>query len=201
MLSVSSRTFRRYVDRYHNNGLDGLLDKRLTQASSRKAPVDEVMAMVDRYKNRYNGWTGKQFHSWYQREGGTRSSLQGVKNLIEQRGLFCSFYSDRESHYWHTPEAGGKVDKSNPTQFGRTLKQLGIEMIAAYSPQARGRSERVFSTHQSRLVKELALYNITTMAGANRYLDGTLGLFHGPKKLAHYNQQGELVTQKRAQNQ
>jgi hypothetical protein len=84
--------------------------------------------------------------------------------------LFSAFYSDRGSHYWTTPEAGGKVDKSNLTQFGRALKQLGIDMIVAYSPQARGRSERAFATHQGRLPKELALAGITTMDAANRYL-------------------------------
>lgn len=62
------------------------------------------------------------------------------------------------------------MDKVNLTQFGRALKQLGIEMIPAYSPEARGRSERAFSTHQARLPKELALAGITTMEGANRYL-------------------------------
>jgi hypothetical protein len=86
------------------------------------------------------------------------------------RGLFCSFYSDRGSHYWHTPKAGGKVDKSSLTQFGRAMRQLGIEMIAAYSPQARGRSERAFSTHQGRLPKELKLHEINTIEAANRYL-------------------------------
>ena len=78
--------------------------------------------------------TSEHYSMFFVDEEGTRSSLQGVKDLIEQRGLFCSFYSDRGSHYWHTPEAGGKVDKSKPTQFGRALKQLDIEMIAAYSP-------------------------------------------------------------------
>ena len=101
---------------------------------------------------------------------GTQSSFQGVQDVIEARGLFCSFYSDRGSHYWHTPEAGGKVDKSHPTQFGRALQQLGIEMIPAYSPEARGRSERAFRTHQERLVRELALAEITDMAAANQYL-------------------------------
>jgi hypothetical protein len=91
-------------------------------------------------------------------------------NVIEARGLFSSFYSDRGSHYWHTPAAGGKVDKKNLTQFGYALKQLGIELIAAYSPQARGRSERMFSTHQDRLPRELALAGITDMDAANRYL-------------------------------
>jgi hypothetical protein len=77
---------------------------------------------------------------------------------------------DRGSHYWTTPEAGGKVDKVNLTQFGRAMKHLGIDMIAAYSPEARGRSERAFATHQGRLPKELALAGITDMDAANRYL-------------------------------
>jgi hypothetical protein len=88
-------------------------------------------------------------------EEGTRSSFQGVAEVIRAKGLFCSFYSDRGSHYWLTPTAGGKVDKAHPTQFGRAMRQLGIEMIAAYSPEARGRSERAFATHQARLPKEL----------------------------------------------
>ena len=71
--------------------------------------------------------------------------------MIARHGLFCSFYTDRGAHYWHTPKAGGKVDKDNPTQVGRALDQLGIEPIAAYSPEARGRSERAFGTLQGRL--------------------------------------------------
>ncbi len=67
--------------------------------------------------------------------------------MIEVEGLFCSLYTDRGSHCWHTPMAGGKVDKGNSTQFRRALQQLGMEMIAAYSPEARGRSERAFRTH------------------------------------------------------
>lgn len=248
MLSVCDRTFRRYIDRYNEGGLDGLVDKRLVQASARKAPVDEAMALVECYQSQYEGWNVSHFHSWYQRDGGTRSytwvknqlqakkvvpkgkkrgvhrkkrdrsplpgmmihqdgsthewvpgkkwdlivtmddatnehysmfftqqegtasSFVGVKDVILAQGLFCSFYSDRGSHYWHTPEAGGKVDKKNLTQFGRAMHQLGIEMIPAYSPEARGRSERAFGTHQGRLVKELALYGITEMGEANRYL-------------------------------
>ena len=90
--------------------------------------------------------------------------------MIEDKDLFCSLYADRGSHYWHTPKAGGKVDKDNPTQVGRALAQLGIELIAAYSPQARGRSERMFGTLQKRLPQELRLNGITTMAAANRFL-------------------------------
>ena len=78
--------------------------------------------------------------------------------------------SNRGSHYWHTPEAGGKVDKTHLTQFGQALQRLGIEMIPAYSREARGRSERMFRTPQERLPRELALAGITDMASANRYL-------------------------------
>jgi hypothetical protein len=102
--------------------------------------------------------------------GGTASSFRGVRETIIAHGLFSSFYSDRCSHYWITPDADGKVDKENLTQFGRAMKQLGIDMIAAYSPEARGRSERAFGTHQGRLPQELALAGITHMEAANRYL-------------------------------
>ena len=249
LLGVCSRSFRRYVDRYHESGLEGLIDKRLNQVSHRCAPVDEVVGLEALYRERYDGWNVKHFFEYYQHchggqrsytwvknrlqavglvakgkrkgvhrkrreraplvgmlihqdgsrhrwlgeqawdlivtmddasseiysaffveEEGTWSSFQGVRETIEQRGLFCSFYSDRASHYWTTPEAGGKVDKRHPTQFGRALDELGIERIAAYSPQARGRSERMFRTLQDRLPKELALAGITTMVQANRYL-------------------------------
>ena len=249
MLGVSDRTFRRYINRYEEEGLEGVMDKRLTHVSSRRAPVDEVMALTSQYKSRYRGWNVKHFYSWYKRdngirsyswvkkelqsaglvpkgkktwvhrkrrepaplpgmmlhqdgsnhewvegkkwdlivtmddatnehysmffleEEGTASSFRGIRDVIEKHGLFSSLYTDRGSHYWHTPEAGGKVDKENPTQFGRAMRQLGIEMIPAYSPEARGRSERAFKTHQERLPKELALKGITTMEEANRYLE------------------------------
>ena len=103
-------------------------------------------------------------------EEGTMSTFQAVGEVIEAHGLFCSLYADRGSHYWHTPEAGGKVDKDNPTQVGRALEQLGIELIAAYSPEARGRSERMFGTLQGRLPQELRLAGITDMKAANRFL-------------------------------
>lgn len=114
--------------------------------------------------------TSDHYSMFFCDEEGTASSFRGVHEVIEARGLFSSFYSDRGSHYWYTPEAGGKVDKDNPTQFGRAMKQLGIEMIAAYSPEARGRSERAFGTHQGRLPFELAAAGITGMEAANRYL-------------------------------
>jgi hypothetical protein len=102
---------------------------------------------------------------------GTLSSFRGVREVIAAQGLFCALYTDRGSHYWTTPEAGGKVDKVNLTQFGAAMRRLGIELIPAYSPEARGRSERAFATHQARLPKELALAGITEMAAANRYLE------------------------------
>ena len=101
---------------------------------------------------------------------GTASSLRGVREVVAQHGLFCSLYTDRGSHYFLTPAAGGRVSKTMLTQFGRALKQLGIEHIAAYSPQARGRSERLFGTLQDRLPKELALAGISTVETANRWL-------------------------------
>jgi len=114
--------------------------------------------------------TSWHYSMFFVDEEGTASSFRGVHDVITEQGLFSSFYSDRGSHYWTTPEADGKVDKENLTQFGRAMKQLGIEMIAAYSPEARGRSERAFGTHQGRLPQELALAGITDMEAANRYL-------------------------------
>jgi transposase len=103
-------------------------------------------------------------------EEGTMSTFAGLIETIAAKGLFCSFYTDRGSHYFLTPEAGGKVDRSAPTQVGRALAQLGIEHIAAYSPEARGRSERMFRTLQDRLPKDLALAGLTEAAAANRWL-------------------------------
>ena len=103
-------------------------------------------------------------------EEGTASSLRGVREVVAQHGLFCSLYTDRGSHYFETPEAGGRVSKTVLTQFGRALNQLGIQHIAAYSPQARGRSERAFGTLQDRLPKEFALAGISTVEAANQWL-------------------------------
>jgi hypothetical protein len=90
--------------------------------------------------------------------------------VISEHGLFCSFYTDRGSHYFYTPKAGEKVSKAQLTQVGRALAHLGIEHIAAYSPQARGRSERVFGTLQGRLPKDFRLAGITTVEAANAWL-------------------------------
>lgn len=249
ILGVSDRTFRRYMHRYEEEGLEGLYDKRIVQASHRRAPVDEVVKLTDLYNNRYKGFNVKHFYSWYRRlhgggrsytwvkntlqaqglvkkspkrgahrkkrprapyagmmlhqdgsthqwvknkqwdliitlddatnehysmffvdEEGTASSFQGVRKVIEERGVFASLYTDRGSHYWLTPKVGGRVDKVHLTQFGRAMRQLGIQMIPAYSPEARGRCERAFRTHQERLPKELVLAGISDMERANRYL-------------------------------
>jgi hypothetical protein len=117
--------------------------------------------------------TSEHYSMFFVDEEGTKSSFRGIGEVIRAKGLFSSFYSDRASHYWHTPEAGKRVDKKLLTQVGRAMKQLGIEMIPSYSPEARGRIERAFRTHQDRLPKELALHRITDREEANRYLRQT----------------------------
>jgi transposase len=349
LLGESVSTFYRMRSRYEEDGLEGLVDRRLGKLSARRAPVDEVMKVLTLFETKYYDFTVKHFHeklgghgvdrsyTWTKKvlqesglvkkaprrgahrrkrerrplpgmmlhqdgsthewvpgqfwdlivtmddatnqiysvffveEEGTMSSFRALDDVISAKGLFCSLYADRASHYWHTPEAGGKVDKDNPTQVGRALNQLGIELIPAYSPEARGRSERMFGTLQNRLPQELRLLGITDIKEANRFLkeeylpshnkrfavsseekgsafiawvgqgledilsvqedrtvgndntvrykklclqipadkhryhyvkvkvrvheypDGTLAVFHGPRKLAQYGPQGELL--------
>lgn len=100
----------------------------------------------------------------------TRTVMAALREVIKRKGRFCALYSDRASHFFETPRAGGPVDRRRLTQVGRALKELGIEMIPAYSPQARGRSERRFGTWQGRLPQELRLAGITTVEEANRFL-------------------------------
>ena len=250
LLGVSGGTFRRQIGRFEADGMQGLIDLRMSQGSSRRAAVDEVLGVRGLYSAQYSGWNVKHFHTWYAREHqgtrsyswvknvlqeaklvvrskargkhrkkrerkplsgmmvhqdasthqwvpeqiwdlvvtlddatsahtsmffcteeGTDSSFHGIGQTMARHGMFCSLYTDRGSHYFHTAEAGGKVDKLNLTQVGRALRQLGIEHIAAYSPEARGRSERAFDTHQGRLPRELAKAGITDMDAANRYLE------------------------------
>jgi transposase len=96
VLGVSDRTFRRYINRYEEMGLEGLSDKRLTQASFRRAPVDEVMALSSRYEGRYRGLNVKHFYSKYQKEGGLRS-YSWVKNMLQSRGLVPQGFQGRYS--------------------------------------------------------------------------------------------------------
>ena len=103
-------------------------------------------------------------------EEGTASTFRALREVIDEHGLFCAFYTDRGSHYFYTPKAGEKVSKTQQTQVGRALSHLGIEHIAAYSPQARGRSERMFGTLQGRLPKDMRLAGIRTVEAANAWL-------------------------------
>ena len=248
-LGMSERNLRRYIERYEEEGIDGLTDKRLANAAHNAAPVDEVFRLAELYERGYAGYSSAHFYDKYkshhngqrsynwvrltlQRHGlthrskkkgthrrkrprqpmpgmmihqdasthqwlegvywdlvvtmddatneiysaffveqeGTWSSFQGVKEVIESKGLFCSFYTDRGSHYWTTNNVGGKVNKMVLTQFGRAMNQLNIDMIAAYSPEARGRSERMFRTLQGRLPLELKSAGITNISDANQFL-------------------------------
>ena len=103
-------------------------------------------------------------------EESTRTVMAGLREVVEVQGVFCALYSDRGSHFFVTVKEGEKVDKHRLTQVGRAMKELGVQMIAAYSPQARGRSERSFGTWQGRLPQELRLAGIDTIEGANRFL-------------------------------
>jgi transposase len=119
--------------------------------------------------------TSELSSAFFVEEEGTMSSFQGLREVIERKGLFSSLYTDRGTHYWHTKEVGGKVDTSRLTQVHRALRQLGITLIPAYSPEARGRSERVFRTLQDRLPKELAFCKPTLhLAHESPFIDITV---------------------------
>lgn len=125
-------------------------------------PLDLIVTMDDA--------TSEVFSLFLVAEEGTASTLQALREVVGEHGLFCALYTDRGSHYFETPKAGEKVSKTQLTQVGRALKQLGIEHIAAYSPEARGRSERLFRTLQDRLPKELRLAGIKDVEAANAWL-------------------------------
>jgi len=114
--------------------------------------------------------TSEIYHAQLVEEESTRTVMAGLREVIEAKGLFCALYSDRGSHFFVTPKAGEKVDKHRLTQVGRAMKELGVQMIPAYSPQARGRSERSFGTWQGRLPQELRLAKIATVEAANAFL-------------------------------
>jgi transposase len=103
-------------------------------------------------------------------EEGTASTLRALLEVFSRHGLPSSLYTDRGSHYFYTAKAGEAVDRERLTQVGRALERLGIEHIAAYSPQARGRSERMFGTLQDRLIKELARAGIGEIEAANAWI-------------------------------
>ena len=114
--------------------------------------------------------TSEIYYAQLVEEESTRTVLIALREVIEQKGLFCALYSDRASHFFLTPKTGEPVDQHRLTQVGRALRELGIQLIPAYSPQARGRSERGFGTWQGRLPQELRLRGITTIDAANQFL-------------------------------
>lgn len=250
LLGIGERTFRRWRQRFEDEGEAGLQDRRLGKASGKRVPVDREAEVAALYRGRYGGFTAKHFHEHLVRdhgfawgytwtktflqsrglleraerrgahrrkrprrplpgmllhqdgsrhewlggcpaldlivtmddatsailsaflveEEGTASTFRALEEVFGRHGLPLSLYTDRGSHYFYTPEADGKVDRSRLTQVGRALDHLGVEHIAAYSPQARGRSERVFHTLQDRLTKELALAGITTIEAADVFI-------------------------------
>src|SRR5271169_6820265 len=148
-----------------------------------RRPMPGMLLHIDGSKHQWlaeQGWhdlivilddaTSEIYYAQLVEEESTRTVMAGIREVIEVQGLFCALYSDRGSHFFHTPKAGEKVDKHRPTQVGRALKELGVQLIPAYSPQARGRSERSFGTWQGRLPQELRLAGITTLQGANEFL-------------------------------
>jgi transposase len=130
-----------------------------------QAPLDLIVTLDDA--------TSAIYSAFLVEEEGTASSFRAIAEVIARQGLFCELYTDRGSHYFHTPKAGEAVSKTVKTQVGPALSQLGIRHIAAYSPEARGRSERAFRTLQDRLPKELKLAGIGTIEAANRWLAET----------------------------
>jgi transposase len=250
ILGRSERQFRRYIDLYESEGLDGLRDGRLGKRSPKALPTEVEEAILALYRNAYRGWNMKHFHEhivkhynyslsysclrgrlqgtglvrvekrkgghrkkrerkpcvgmmlhqdgsrevWLEgqpaldlivtmddatseiysaflvEEEGTMSTFRGLLEVLLAHGVPSTFYTDRGSHYFFTPEVGGKVDKVHVTQVGRALAQLGVEHIAAYSPEARGRSERMFGTLQDRLIKELRLAGIDDVGAANEWI-------------------------------
>jgi hypothetical protein len=114
--------------------------------------------------------TSEIYYAQLVEEESTATVMTALREVIARKGAFCALYSDRASHFFHTPKAGQPVDRSRPTQVGRALQELGIQMIPAYSPQARGRGERNFGTWQGRLPQELRLHGIRSLAAANEFL-------------------------------
>lgn len=250
LLGMSERQFRRYRDRYEEDGLAGLVDRRLGKPSPKRVPAAAAALMLELYGGLYRGWNVKHFHehlvcdhgfrwgyTWVKtqlhtaglverakrrgahrrkrerkpfegmmlhqdgsraawlaerpaldlivtmddatstiysaflvEEEGTASTFRALLEVFTAHGLPSSLYTDRGSHYFYTPEADGAVDKDRPTQVGRALKHLGVEHIPAYSPEARGRSERMFGTLQDRLIKELAKAGIGDIDAANAFI-------------------------------
>src|SRR6201988_2162895 len=114
--------------------------------------------------------TSEIYYAQLVEEESTATVMAGLKEVIERKGVVCAPDTDRGSHFWLTPKVGGKVDYHRRTQVGRALHELGVQMIPAYSPAARGRSERNFSPWQGRLPQELRLRELGTLEAANEVL-------------------------------
>jgi hypothetical protein len=149
-----------------------------------RKPVAGMMLHIDGSKHQWFGderWhdlivllddaTSEIYYAQLVDEESTATVMAGIREVVEKKGVFCSLYSDRASHFFQTPKAGEPVDRQALTQVGRALRDLGIQLIPAYSPQARGRSERSFRTWQGRLPQELRIRKITTPEEANRFLN------------------------------
>jgi transposase len=133
--------------------------------------------------------TSEIYYAQLVAEESTRTVMQALREVLETKGLFCALYSDRASHFFLTPKAGEAVDHDRLTQVGRALKELGVKLIPAYSPQARGRSERGFGTWQGRLPQELRVRGISTLAEANRFL--------GAEYCSEFNQRFSVAASER----
>lgn len=147
-----------------------------------QSPLDLIVTMDDA--------TNEIYAAFLVAEEGTASTFEALLAVFGRHGLPLSLYTDRGSHYFLTPQAGGPVDRKHPTQVGRALAHLGVEHIAAYSPEARGRSERMFQTLQDRLVKELALAAITTVEAANRFIGEVYLPAHNARFMVQAEQEG-----------
>jgi transposase len=261
LLGMSERQFRRYRERYEEEGVEGLRDRRVGKPSPKRVPAAEAERMLALYGCAYLGWNVKHFHEHLRRdhgfrwgytwvktqlhtaglveraarrgahrrkrerkpcegmmlhqdgsraawlagqpqldlivtmddatstlysaflveEEGTASSFRGLLEVFTTKGLPSSLYTDRGSHYFFTRKAGEAVDRSRPTQVGRALERLGIEHIPAYSPEARGRSERP--------------HYVKARVRVHEYPDGTFAVFHGPRRLARYSAQGTEIAE------
>ena len=165
----------------------GLVERRKKRGTHRKRrprrPMPGMLLHIDGSEHRWFGddryyelivilddATSEIYYAQLVEAESTHSVMVALREVIETRGLFCSLYSDRAGHFFVTPKRGEKVDRSRPTQVGRALQELGVRMIAAYSPQARGRSERNFGTWQGRLPQELRLRGIVDLERANEFL-------------------------------
>jgi len=158
-------------------------DRRVHRKRRPRRPMPGMLLHIDGSRHQWfqdNRWydllvilddaTNQVYYAALVEDESTRTVMAALRHVIENHGLFCALYSDRASHFFFTAKAGHAVDHRQPTQVARAMKELGIQMIPAYSPQARGRSERNFATWQGRLPQELRIRNITTVDAANRFL-------------------------------